>query len=468
MVSLQLLHVIYQSHDITGQDRVQGALPNFTQRLGRLDYQRYQVKIREQNTIVQSRKDQQILFKALKAFKRLQHIQILRWLDEGDEELRSWLRVNRHTGQQVDLDWPTACSHSTRTIGEALVRSELRCLRFSSPMFEPRSAMSLARVGIFGLLVSQLTTIEMHFGDGTEDLDFLMMELAPLLQAAFKSAPNLESVHTGFPASRSISFPFENVFHDVTWPKLQCFGIQGWKVHADEIIAITTRHRRTLKGLRLRDVHLKEDSRWKDVLPHIRNTMTRLEWCSLRRIGYAARFDELMASQGGDMTDDYEFGSLSDSNSDAESDADFDADNDDAITDHTSDNSDIEMADGNGTNHVNGHAADAASGIEPNGYDSDQDSTTASTHEDHTDDEHGMAGIQMGFPPQVAPGHDRHPTGDTPSTVLWCSCNHNSIQLDLEDAGPYSDNGVDVPNRTRKVWEKWVIGRCPVHDPASS
>jgi hypothetical protein len=444
--------------------------------LGRLDVRVYQSKIREQKMILHTRKDQQTLFKALSAFTKLQHVQILPVQDHQDRELLSWLRQNRHISQYLELDWLPACSHSTRTIGEALLNSKSPCTRFSSPHFEPQSAISLAQPGIFALLVSKLTSIELHFDDGTEDLDDRMRELAPMLQAVFEqSAPNLQAVHVGFPSHRPIALRLEDIFHGVSWEKLLCFGVQGWKLDADEIIAMTTRHRKTLKGLRLRDVLLKEGSRWKDVLPLLKNTMTRLEWCSLRRVGYAAHFDELWASQGAEIPD-LPLGGTSDS-SDESSDGGSDVMQIDQQSDDEGQLSvtlDLNTANAHAAtvNHVNGNASQTASSTaawsHSNGYDSDQDSTTISTHSDHSDDDHGMAGNQMGFPSQVAPNHDRHAKPDTPSSFLWCNCSTQTIQLDLENAGPYSDNGVEVPNRTRKVWEKWVIGRCPVHDPSPS
>ena len=441
-------------------------LPSLNESLGRLDFRHYQSKVREQKSILQSRKDRVTLLKALSAFTKLQHVQILPILDNRDQELVRWLRNNGHIRQYLEFNRQTACSHSTKTIGEALLISHSPCSRFSSPSLEPQSAISLVRPGTFALLISKLKTIELHFGDGTEDLDARMQELAPMLRAVFEqSAPNLQSVHMGFPSSRPISLPLEDIFHNVTWRSLLCFGIQGWKLHSSEIMAMTTRHRNTLKGLRLRDVLLKEESRWKDVLPHLKNYMTRLEWCSLRRIGYAAHFDEMTAAQGAEIPDiDDPLGGTSDSSGESS-----DADSDDMHTDRQTDDGDVDMSDLDAAHHVNGsgsHTASSTAGwSQSNGYDSDQDSTATSTHSDHTDDEHGMAGIQMGFPSQVAPNHDRHARLDTPSTILWCNCSNQSIQLDLEHAGPYSDNGVQVLNRTRKVWEKWVIGRCPLHDP---
>jgi len=346
-------------------------------------------------------------------------------------------------------------------------------------------------------MVSKLRTIELNFGDGSEDLDVLMRELAPMFRAAFaQSVPALESIHIGFPRSRPISLPLEDLFHGVTWKNLACFGIQGWKLHADEIIAITSRHRTTLRGLRLRDVLLKEDSRWKDVLPHIRDNLTRLKWCSLRRIGYVVHFDEMDAAQGGDISD-FPMGILSDSDSEHE-----DNDGEDTLSiNHTGEDTmsnnhteedmssnnhagedlssnnliggdDTSMAESEAIDDVNGDLISAASSNaewpQSNGYDSDQDGAASITHSERTDDEHGMASVQMGFPSQIAPNHNVDGWHDTPSTVLWCNCSNQSIQIDLEHAGPFSDDGVHVAYRTWKVWEKWVIGRCPLHDPTPS
>jgi hypothetical protein len=73
---------------------------------------------------------------------------------------------------------------------------------------------------------------------------------------------------------------------------LQAFGIQAWRLDADEIIGLARRHRETLRGLRLRDVLLKDGSRWKDVLAFLRDNMAKMDWVSLRRIDYEKHFDE--------------------------------------------------------------------------------------------------------------------------------------------------------------------------------
>ena len=54
-----------------------------------------------------------------------------------------------------------------------------------------------------------------------------------------------------------------------------------------EILDLAHRHEHHLKGLRLRQVHLKQDSMpWKEVLKELRDSM-QLQWLSLFGIGYA-------------------------------------------------------------------------------------------------------------------------------------------------------------------------------------
>lgn len=320
--------------------------------------------------------------------------------------------------------------------------------------------------GTFTDMVSRLQTIALHFGDGTEELDVLMQDLAPLLSAGFQRARRLQSVHVGFPPSRPVSIALEDIFHGVTWTKLVCFGIQGWKLNASEIIAITSRHRNTLRGLRLRDVLLKDGSRWKDVLPRLRNDMTRLEWCSLRRIGYASHFDELASTQGGEVPD------LFGGNSDSSDEHSEDESDDMHEEEDNMDDENTAMHDTDAASAVNGHVSEAPSStlewVQTSGHESDQDSTAPTAWSGHGDDEHIMAGIQMEFPPHVAPNHDPHARSEIPSADIFCNCGDPLFQLDLEQAGEHSDNGGQVMNGTRKLWEDWVLGRCPMHDRTST
>ena len=111
----------------------------------------------------------------------------------------------------------------------------------------------------------------------------------------------MQLVHIGFPSGDPLDIRLDHIFHQVQWKSLRVFGIQSWRLNADEIIDMAVRHSETLRGLRLRDVLLNQGSRWKDVLSALRDEMQALEWISLRRIDYATHFDEMM--QGTEILD---------------------------------------------------------------------------------------------------------------------------------------------------------------------
>lgn len=268
--------------------------------------------------------------------------------------------------------------------------------------------------------------MELHFDDGYfddgTDLEVRMFELSHLFKTVFTAAVNMEAIHVGFPSHRPIGLPLETIFHHVRWSKLVAFGIQGWRLHADEIIGFAQRHRDRLRGLRLRDVIIREGSMWKTVLSFFHTEMQRLDWVSLRRIDYASHFDELWENAGIELPDDPP-GGLSDSD---------DEDLDDAYWNEAEqqDEVDREIPDWDSVNM------------------SDSD------HVGSDDDERGRAAHEMDFPPLKSP--------DTPNSVPWCNCSARAFPLGVDDLG---DDGISVDNRKWKMWEKWVLGRCPEHDP---
>lgn len=271
----------------------------------------------------------------------------------------------------------------------------------------------------FAALASRLTCLELHFDDGT-DLDNRMRELSGLSKIIFTSAKNMQAVHIGFPSHRPCGLRLEELFHNVKWDKLLAFGIQAWRLDADEIIALARRHRDKLRGLRLRDVLLRDGSRWKDVLAFLRDDMVRLDWVSLRRIDYAKHFDEQW-TMGAEIPDDPPGGA---------SDSDDESDNWDP---HAEANGD-EMSD------------------PPDQSDSGSDSDSHRSDSEDDTQQGPQGDIGMGFPP-LSP--------DTPASVPWCNCNGPSAYPDsAEDLG---DNGVTVTNPQRKMWEKWVVRKCMQH-----
>lgn len=236
-----------------------------------------------------------------------------------------------------------------------------------------------------------------------------MHQLSSAFREAFHAASNLQALHLGFPVRAPLSLPMEDLFHNIKWEKLKAFGVQSWRLSTEEILAFACRHQKTLKGLRLRDVLLKEDCMWKDVLKVLRADMMQLEWLSLRRADYTANFDAGHAD-GVDLTNDELLSSDSD---ESEWEA---AHNDDGDSDS------LEIYSDAGT-----ESSDSESG---------------------GDDDHGPGTHSMAL------------KSDTPG---YCTCGRRGSISDAEDLG---DNGIYVTRQRRKMWEQWVIGRCLEHSKA--
>ncbi|KAF1817308.1 hypothetical protein P152DRAFT_453887 [Eremomyces bilateralis CBS 781.70] len=272
--------------------------------LGDIATEPFLTRLKEQRNIIDSRRDEYVLRTAMDNFRSLQQIQILRVQDQVDRNLMARLRsaqngpplgingppngLNGIHGQtahpqlNIGLRWAEACSHSTQTIGAALIATKNPCSTLSSPMLSPQSAISLSQyVGEdptnmsvpedLGQLLSRLTSLELHF-DATDvtstpdvpngqpvhfplDLDAKIEHLSKLFKNFFHAATAMRAIHLGFPSTRPLTIALESVFHNVTWPDLIAFGIQSWKLHSHEIRDFAARHPR-LKGLRLRDVLL--------------------------------------------------------------------------------------------------------------------------------------------------------------------------------------------------------------------
>jgi hypothetical protein len=140
---------LLESHDRTdrrtGRERVQELLPTLHDSLGPLDVRHFVQKANEQKDIVKTREDARVLTLAISAFTSLQHVQILRVQDQAYASLISYIRDHyAEVNHLVQLKWPPACLHSTKTIGAALLESRSPCSRFSSPMLSPQSVLGAA------------------------------------------------------------------------------------------------------------------------------------------------------------------------------------------------------------------------------------------------------------------------------------------------------------------------------------
>jgi hypothetical protein len=376
---------------------VQDLLPTLQDSLGPLDVRHFVQKVNEQKDIIKTREDARVLTLAISAFTSLQHVQILRVQDQADASLISYMRAHAELNHLVELKWPPACLHSTKTIGAALLESRSPCSRFSSPMLSPQSVLGAASnpPTTLSLLAERLTCLELHFDDPT-DLDIRMRELSSLSKAIFTAAKNIEAVHIGFPSHRPLTLRLEEIFHNVKWDKLQAFGIQAWRLDAEEIITMAQRHSETIRGFRLRDVLLKDGSRWTDVLACLRDDMKRLDWVSLRRIDYARHFDESRILGGAEIPDESLVGSDS-----SDEDDDWDVPDDDEAFNH--------------------HADDLADGSNGSIPDSDLESDAGT-------DEPEQGGL-LHFP--------SYP--DTPVSVPCCNGHMDSVDA-LGDDGTYVTN----------------------------
>lgn len=372
-----------------------------------LDAAFFRRKADDQRTIVDSGEDVRVLTKAMAAFTSLQHVQILRLQDEADRHLLDFLQeMEGADAPRVELDWTPACVHATKTVGAALLQSRSNFSRFSGPMMNTQAALAIRKSmpQAVTFLASRLTCLELHFDDGP-NLDERMRELSDLFRTVFSAARNLQALHIGFPSRLPISLKLEDIFHNIQWERLRAFGIQAWRLESHEIINLARRHCRTLRGLRLRDVHLKEGSMWKDVLAMLRAEMEQLDWVSLRRVDYSKHFDELWASSM-EVADDPPAGA-SDSDDEDEFPTQFSLSDDEGISD-------------------------------------DEDSDEQS----NADTDHGPDANELTL------------SLDTPVSLPFCTCSRSSYPASADNLG---DNGTFVVYHQRKMWEKWVVGRCPEH-----
>ena len=377
-----------------------------------LDASYFERKAETQRSIVRSGEDLRILKKAMTSFRSLQHVQILRLQDEADRSLLEYLHENDDPASRlVDLRWTPACTHALRTIGKALAECHSPFSRFSGPMMNPQSVLAVGQSMPQNLPIisERLTCLELHFDDPI-DLNAKVKALSPLFETVFASAKNMQAVHIGFPSRQPLDISLEDVFHGVHWEKLRAFGVQAWRLDAEEIMTLARRHRKTLRGLRLRDVQLKEGSMWKDVLAMLRGEMELLDWVSLRRVDYSSHFDEVWA--GSMEVPDHPPGGASDSDDEDDFHAHVDLEDDDFERDGD------EYSDG----------------------DSDDQSAA--------DTDHGPDANELALSP------------DTPSSLPFCTCSRSSFPATADDLG---DNGRFVVYQQRKLWEKWVVGRCPEH-----
>ncbi|TKX18367.1 hypothetical protein C1H76_9155 [Elsinoe australis] len=259
--------------------------------------ERWQKRSREQEDIIEEKQDVYALTAAFRAFTNLQQILILQTLLDEDHDALKCIRLKREIIPHLDVAWAPACSHATRTMITATNDSKSNFSHLSSYFFSTDSATEISRAPIRQLPshATQLTRLILTFYE-EDNLADRMQLLGPPFRSMLMALSKLENLHVGF--FFPLDLPFSTLFPDVHWESLVVFGVQGWRLEAKEIIEFTRRHRNKLKGLRLRNIVLREGSAWRDVLTHLRTNMRRLNWLSLGRISYAVEFDRQQLTWG--------------------------------------------------------------------------------------------------------------------------------------------------------------------------
>lgn len=258
----------------------------------------YPTAYKEQQDVMHNSYDLFVLKKAMKAFTALQSIQLLSVMMHKDIVLRN-LASSFDDWEYIDCRWIPACLHAVDTLLRAVTHGKPPVSSFSSPTLSPQSLLQITsgmqQSGSAAMNWQQLTHLDVTF-DERPDRSYLDTAETRLkghispLSAFFKLfclySENLSTLYLRFTPGLPVRLPLEDVFHETVWRKLRVLGIGSWMLRAEEIINIAQRHRDTLKGLRLSEIHLMDGGRWKDVAVALKAQMKKLEWVGLQDIGY--------------------------------------------------------------------------------------------------------------------------------------------------------------------------------------
>ena len=370
-----------------------------------------------QRTLVSSRDDVGSLTRALAAFTSLQHAQLNPVLDTAMVHLLHFLDYRLRQGEGlehlVQLEWAPACNHGLQTLSQALANSQSKCNKISIPAMHQESALLLSSGPIpqLSTFAHNLTSLILQFT--TADAQGISL-LSAHFRKCLTQTMNLEAIHIGFPMTQPLDVRLEEVFHGIRWPKLRALGIQAWRLGPEEIIDIARRHRKSLRGLRLREVLLME-GRWSEVLQMLRTEMEVLDWVSLRRVDYARHFDNVQAGQGFEIGDD-----------------------DDDEPDHQA----------FGLTFI-----DASSSVDDNeGSEKEIDDDESPTRVGDLGSDDDSASNEESDHNPVADQLDLHVSSDAAAA--------RSLEQSSTSAEELGDDGIAVRGRqTTKVWEAWVIAR---------
>ncbi|CAI7663672.1 unnamed protein product [Penicillium glandicola] len=271
-------------------------------------------RLREQTNLTETNNDQIRLRRAIAAFSALQEIKLLRLQDEADECLIDYIRdhslgTGTSTTTGIRFDWETACSRAVTNLSIALLDSKCSSIRFTGPQISPEATLQLLRAPSTTLAAmgGRLTSLDINFHSPT-DITTTMADLSGVFHRFFAAAKNLIAIHIGFLSKTPLDLDLELLFHHIRWKTLRKLSIQGWRLSADEIIALARRHSPHLRDFRLLSVYLRPGGLWRDVLAVLHEEMEQLERLVLKDIDYAAHFDSVAVSNGVEVFDDYPAG----------------------------------------------------------------------------------------------------------------------------------------------------------------
>ncbi|KAJ5876976.1 hypothetical protein N7455_000441 [Penicillium solitum] len=271
-------------------------------------------RLREQTNLTETNNDRTRLRRAISSFSALQEIKLLRLQDEADEYLIDFIRdhslgTGTSTATSIRFDWETACSRAVTNLSIALLDSKCSSIRFTGPQISPEATLQLLRAPSTTLAAmgGRLTSLDINF-HSTTDITATMADLSEVFHRFFVAAKNLIAIHIGFLGKTPLDLDLELLFHHIRWKTLRKLSVQGWRLSADEIIALARRHSPQLRDFRLLGVYLRPGGQWRDVLVVLREEMEQLERLVLKDIDYAAHFDSVAVSNGVEVFDDYPAG----------------------------------------------------------------------------------------------------------------------------------------------------------------
>ncbi|KAF4630685.1 hypothetical protein G7Y89_g7462 [Cudoniella acicularis] len=412
-----------------------------------------------QRNIIHEHTDIHGIMFAVKVFKNLEQIRLLRLEDEVDKE---WIRFLRtHPNYWSEFSWPHAYEHAMSTLAKAYLQSNTEMKRFSSRFVDPQEPFRLTTdsKNAISQIAKHLECLEVQLvHDHFVDLNERVAQLSDLSEEILsRTTGHLKGLHVGY--GRPVSVPLETVFHHLVWKKLTYIGFHAWCLTDDEVIRFLLRHPK-LKGLRMRYVLLRHGSRWDRVLKVIRRELTELKWVSLLGIGYATEpilggmaFAPPPNGQRNYIDNDSDFDSDMHWDDDSHADESSSEGQEPSDGDDAQDEDDEDNGDGD-----EGHIENDENGEGDEGDVSD-DGDDDSSDEDEEDENHGTGEApHTPYPSDAAMDRSTLPH---PENISTCNC-YNGNGLAWEDL---DDNGITVERRQWKRWEQWAIRRCRIHDP---